>query len=163
MLTRLENTESQGRLVIDLEKIIKEGEESKIVVKSGDQLFIPEIPYAVSVSGEVQFPTSHLHDEKLDLNRYLIKNKESSFFVRVSGDSMINVGIFNNDILIVDKSLTPGSRSIVIASIDGELIIKRLVRDKFKNYYLKSENNNYPNIKLKRAAQKLLFPSRLSC
>ena len=93
-------------------------------------------------------PAENYIDEKLDLNRYLIKNKESSFFVRVSGDSMINVGIFNNDILIVDKSLTPGSRSIVIASIDGELIIKRLVRDKFKNYYLKSENNNYPNIKL---------------
>ncbi len=93
-------------------------------------------------------PAENYIDEKLDLNRYLIKNKESSFFVRVSGDSMINVGIFNNDILIVDKSLTPGSRSIVIASIDGELIIKKLVQDRFKNYYLKSENNNYPNIKL---------------
>ena len=93
-------------------------------------------------------PAENYIDEKLDLNRYLIKNKESSFFVRVSGDSMINVGIFNNDILIVDKSLTPGSRSIVVASIDGELIIKRLVQDRFKNYYLKSENNNYPNIKL---------------
>ncbi len=94
-------------------------------------------------------PAENYIDEKLDLNRYLIKNKESSFFVRVSGDSMINVGIFNDDILIVDKSLSPGSQSIVVASIDGELIIKRLVQDRFnKNYYLKSENNNYPNIKL---------------
>lgn len=94
-------------------------------------------------------PAENYIDEKLDLNGYLIKNKESSFFVRVSGDSMINVGIFNDDILIVDKSLSPGSQSIVVASIDGELIIKRLVQDRFnKNYYLKSENNNYPNIKL---------------
>ena len=48
--------------------------------------------------------------------------------MRVSGDSMINVGIFNNDILIVDRSLTPVIHSIVIASIDGELVVKKLVR-----------------------------------
>ena len=87
-------------------------------------------------------------EEKLNLNSYLIKNKESSFFVRVSGDSMINVGIFDNDILIVDRSLDPKRQSIVIVSIDGELVIKKLMKDQSKNYYLKSENSNYPNIKL---------------
>ena len=82
------------------------------------------------------------------ISLYLIKNKESSFFVRVSGDSMINVGIFDNDILIVDRSLDPKRQSIVIVSIDGELVIKKLMKDQSKNYYLKSENSNYPNIKL---------------
>ena len=67
---------------------------------------------------------------------------------RVSGDSMINVGIFDNDILIVDRSLDPKRQSIVIVSIDGELVIKKLMKDQSKNYYLKSENSNYPNIKL---------------
>ena len=61
---------------------------------------------------------------------------------------MINVGIFDNDILIVDRSLTPVRQSIILASIDGELVIKKIIKDKLKNYYLKSENNNYPNIKL---------------
>ena len=49
MLSRLKSAESQGRLVIDLGKIIQTGEQSKLMVKAGDQLFIPEIPYAVSV------------------------------------------------------------------------------------------------------------------
>ena len=96
MLTRLQNTESQGRLVIDLSRIIQEEEESELVVKSGDQLFVPEIPYAVSVSGEVQFPTSHLHDEKLGLNDYLNRSggytqnadRDRTFVVKANGAVM---------------------------------------------------------------------------
>ena len=96
MLARLQNTESQGRLVIDLSRIIQADEESKLMVKDGDQLFVPEIPYAVSVSGEVQFPTSHLHDEKLDLNDYLNRSggytqnadKERTFVVKANGAVM---------------------------------------------------------------------------
>ena len=102
----------------------------------------------ISASAGFPSPAENYVEEKLNLNSYLIKNKESSFFVRVSGDSMINVGIFDNDILIVDRSLDPKRQSIVIASIDGELVIKKLMKDQSKNYYLKSENSNYPNIKL---------------
>ena len=61
---------------------------------------------------------------------------------------MIDVGIFDNDILIVDRSLTPTRQSIILASLDGELVIKKLIKDRLKNYYLKSENINYPNIKI---------------
>ena len=102
----------------------------------------------ISASAGFPSPAENYVEEKLNLNTYLIKNKESSFFVRVSGDSMINVGIFDNDILIVDRSLDPKRQSIVIVSIDGELVIKKLMKDQSKNYYLKSENSNYPNIKL---------------
>ena len=62
-------------------------------------------------------PAENYVEEKLNLNSYLIKNKESSFFVRVSGDSMINVGIFDNDILIVDRSLDP-KKTINSYSVD---------------------------------------------
>ena len=102
----------------------------------------------ISASAGFPSPAENYVEEKLNLNSYLIQNKESSFFVRVSGDSMINVGIFDNDILIVDRSLDPKRQSIVIVSIDGELVIKKLMKDQSKNYYLKSENSNYPNIKL---------------
>ena len=102
----------------------------------------------ISASAGFPSPAENYVEEKLNLNSYLIKNKESSFFVRVSGDSMINVGIFDNDILIVDRSLDPKRQSIVIVSIDGELVIKKLMKDQSKNYYLKSENSNYPDIKL---------------
>ena len=102
----------------------------------------------VSAAAGFPSPAENYIEEQLDLTKYLIKNKESSFFVRVSGDSMMNVGIFDNDILIVDRSLVPIRQSIILASIDGELVIKRLMRDQSKSYYLKSENNNYPDIKL---------------
>ena len=102
----------------------------------------------ISASAGFPSPAENYVEEKLNLNSYLIKNKESSFFVRVSGDSMINVGIFDNDILIVDRSLDPKRQSIVVVSIDGELVIKKLMKDQSKNYYLKSENSDYPNIKL---------------
>ena len=102
----------------------------------------------VSAAAGFPSPAENYIEEQLDLNRYLIKNKESSFFVRVSGDSMINVGIFDNDILIVDRSLTPTRQSIILASLDGELVIKKLIKDQSENYYLKSDNTNYPNIKI---------------
>lgn len=102
----------------------------------------------VSAAAGFPSPAENYIEEQLDLNRYLIKNKESSFFVRVSGDSMINVGIFDNDILIVDRSLTPTRQSIILASLDGELVVKKLIKDQSENYYLKSENTNYPNIKI---------------
>ena len=99
MLSRLQNTESQGRLVIDLNKILKDAERSDLLVKDQD-LIIPSIPYAVSVSGEVQFPTSHLYDEKLDVNDYLNRSggytqnadKDRTFVVKANGSVMTKAG-----------------------------------------------------------------------
>ena len=100
MLSRLQNTESQGRLVIDLNKILKNAERSDLLVKDQDNLIIPSIPYAVSVSGEVQFPTSHLYDEKLDVNDYLNRSggytqnadKDRTFVVKANGSVMTKAG-----------------------------------------------------------------------
>jgi DNA polymerase V len=61
----------------------------------------------------------------IDLNEQLIKNKPASFFMKVSGNSMINAGIFDGDIVIVDKSVKPTNNRIVIAVIDGEMLIRR--------------------------------------
>ena len=65
-------------------------------------------------------PADDYIEQQLDLNEHLIKNPPSTFFVRVSGESMKDVGIFPNDILIVDRSITPIDGKIVIAVIDGE-------------------------------------------
>ena len=100
MLSRLQNTESQGRLVIDLNKILKNEERSELIVKDQDSLFIPSIPCAVSISGEVQFPTSHLYDEKLDMNGYLNRSggytqnadKDRTFVVKANGAVMTKGG-----------------------------------------------------------------------
>ena len=61
----------------------------------------------------------------IDLNEQLIQNKPATFFMRVSGNSMINAGIFDDDIVIVDKSIKPQNDKIVIAVLDGELLIRR--------------------------------------
>ena len=62
----------------------------------------------------------------IDLNEQLIRNKPATFFMRVSGNSMINAGIFDGDIVIVDKSVKAGNGKIIIAVIDGEMLIRRL-------------------------------------
>ena len=112
----------------------------------------------LTVAAGFPSPAENYIEEKLNLDKHLIKNKESTFFVRVSGDSMINVGIFNNDILVVDRSLVPVRQSIVIASIDGELVVKKLVKDKMKkDFYLKSENKNYPDIRLNSNSDTIIW------
>ena len=63
----------------------------------------------------------------LNLNEYLIHHKESTFFMRAKGNNMANSGIFDKDMLIVDKSITPVSGNIVIAVVEGELMVKRLI------------------------------------
>ena len=112
----------------------------------------------LTVAAGFPSPAENYIEEKLNLDKHLIKNKESTFFVRVSGDSMINVGIFDNDILVVDRSLIPVRQSIVIASIDGELVVKKLVKDKLKkDFYLKSENKNYPDIRLNSNSDTIIW------
>ena len=64
----------------------------------------------------------------IDLNEQLIRNKPATFFMRVTGNSMINACIHDGDIVIVDRSIKPQSGKIVIAVIDGEMLIRRLER-----------------------------------
>jgi DNA polymerase V len=61
----------------------------------------------------------------IDLNEQLIRNKPATFFMRVSGNSMINAGIYDGDIVIVDRSIKPQNGKIVIAVIDGDMLIRR--------------------------------------
>lgn len=61
----------------------------------------------------------------IDLNEQLIRNKPATFFMSVSGNSMINAGIYDGDIVIVDRSIKPVNGKIVIAVIDGEMLIRR--------------------------------------
>ena len=71
-------------------------------------------------------PANDYLESPIDLNKYLIKNGAATFLVRVSGDSMLNANIADEAILIVDRSLKPKHGSIVVASLDGDFICKRL-------------------------------------
>ena len=96
-----------------------------------------------NVSAGFPSPAEEYIDRSLDLNELLIKHPAATFFVRVAGDSMIGAGINHDDILIVDRSLEAVNTSIVIAIYNGELTVKRLVRDK-TSVILKAENPAYP-------------------
>ena len=101
-----------------------------------------------SVSAGFPSPADDYTEENIDLNEYLISNPFSTFFLRIKGDSMINAGIKDKDLIIVDKSLTARPGNIIIAMIDGEFTIKRL-SIKNDELYLKAENNNYPDFRFK--------------
>jgi len=101
-----------------------------------------------SVSAGFPSPADDYTEENIDLNEHLISNPFSTFFLRVKGESMINAGIKDKDLIIVDKSLIPKPGNIIIAMIDGEFTIKRL-SIKNDELYLKAENNNYPDFRFK--------------
>ena len=101
-----------------------------------------------SVSAGFPSPADDYTEENIDLNEHLISNPFSTFFLRVKGDSMINAGIRNEDLIIVDKSLKAKPGNIIIAMIDGGFTIKRL-SIKNNELYLKAENCNYPDFSFK--------------
>lgn len=102
-----------------------------------------EIPLMNSViSAGFPSPAGDYKEERLDLNRYLINHPVASYFIRVSGDSMKNAGILDGDILIVDRSLTPHNRSIIIAEINGELTVKRFKTGEGQTWLI-PENESY--------------------
>ncbi len=101
--------------------------------------------YLSRVQAGFPSPADHYVEKSLDLNEHLIEHPAATFFVRVSGDSMIGAGIHNNDILIVDRSLKAKHNSIVIAVLNGELTVKRLKLQP-NRCVLTPENPDYPEI-----------------
>ena len=108
--------------------------------------------YASSIKAGFPSPAEDYAEQHLDLNTHLIQHPAATFFLRVSGDSMINAGIFNGDLLIVDRSLEPTNGKIVIAAVNGELTVKRLKKTNEK-ICLVAENNQYAPIELNDSDQ----------
>lgn len=78
------------------------------------------------ISAGFPSPADDYVEGHLDLNQLLVHNKSATFFLRVKGDSMVNAGIHDGDIIVVDRSIEPADRSVVVAVVDGELTVKRL-------------------------------------
>ncbi len=85
-------------------------------------------------------------EEPMDLNAQLVYRPAATYFVRVSGDSMIDVGIQSGDILVVDKSLEASDGSIVIAELDGEFLVKQFRRCKDGSAWLVPANPRFQPI-----------------
>ncbi len=108
----------------------------------------PQRMYSTLVAAGLPSPTEDYSEGKIDLNEHLLEHPEDTFFVRVSGDSMIDVGIHPGDLLIVDRVIRPASGKIIIAVINGELTVKRLIKQEENKLFLMPENVNYPAIEI---------------
>jgi len=101
-----------------------------------------QVLFDAAVPAGFPSPAADYEQEKLDLNRHLVSNPAATFFVKVAGDSMIGAGIHHGDLLVVDRSLEPRDKSVVIAVLNGELTVKR-IRIKGRKVTLEPENDHY--------------------
>lgn len=107
-----------------------------------------ELPYVDDgISAGFPSPALDFVDLTIDLNRHLIKNPSATFYGRVKGDSLKNAGIWNGDLLIIDRSLEPTNGKIAVCYIDGEFTAKRVQISK-KEILLIPENENYQPIRV---------------
>lgn len=116
-----------------------------------------EIPfYSNTVSAGFPSPADDHVEQMLDLNEHLIPHQDTTFFLKVKGDSMMNAHILDGDLLIVDKSAKPKNQDIVIAVVYGEITVKRLVI-KSNCVFLKPENENYPLIPISDGSNLIIW------
>jgi DNA polymerase V len=83
-------------------------------------------------------PATDYIEEDVDLNIHLIKNVPATFIIRVQGKSMTGVGIYDGDLLVVDKSLKPKNFSIVVANVHDELVVKNFVKENDEQFLTSS-------------------------
>ncbi len=107
------------------------------------------IPYYLhKVGAGFPSPATDYIEDDIDLNSHLITNAPATFIIRVQGKSMTNVGIYDGDLLIVDKSLNPKNLSTVIANVNEELVVKTLIKNKGINYLTSGSRNTSDKINL---------------
>jgi|TARA_B100001029_G_scaffold66708_1_gene54168 DNA polymerase V len=85
-------------------------------------------------------PATDYIEEDVDLNAHLIKNVPATFVIRVQGKSMTDVGIYDGDLLVVDRSLDPKNFSTVVANVHDELVVKNFIKSKNQNFLSSGSN-----------------------
>ena len=95
------------------------------------------IPFYLNKAGAgFPSPATDYIEEDIDLNIHLIKNVPATFIIRVQGKSMMDVGIYDGDLLVVDKSLKPKNFSTVVANVYDELVVKNFVKEKDEQFLI---------------------------
>ena len=117
------------------------------LVKKHKDNSLETVPYILSrISAGFPSPADDYIENNLSISELLIKNQLSTFLMKASGESMIEAGINDGDVLVVDRSLEARSRDIVIAIFEGNLTVKRLIIKADGSAILKAENQLYKNI-----------------
>ncbi len=99
------------------------------------------------VSAGFPSPAEDFRETRISLDEELINNHETTFFAKVSGQSMIGAGLDDNDLLVIDRSLEPENNKIAVCFLDGEFTVKRL-KVRGSEVWLQPENPDYPIIKI---------------
>ena len=92
--------------------------------------------FAEKIHAGFESPAADYEEAKIDLNDYVTKYPEATFFARVTGECMVGSGIYPDDLLVVDKSLTPSSGDIVVGIIDNEFILRSYFKKGQKEYLM---------------------------
>ena len=108
------------------------------------------------ISAGFPSPAGDFKQDRISLDKELIKNKEATFFARVSGQSMVGAGLDNNDLLVIDRSLEPTNNKIAVCLIDGEFTVKRLKVENDR-IWLKPENLDYRPIEITEENQFIIW------
>ena len=107
-----------------------------------------ELPfYDVGIQAGFPSPADDFIELSIDINKEYIKNRDFTFFAKVKGHSMKNVGIFDGDLLIIDKSIAPQDNKIAICQVDGDFTVKR-IKIEHDAVWLIAENEAYDPIKV---------------
>ncbi|WP_228236876.1 LexA family protein [Allomuricauda sp. M10] len=109
-----------------------------------------------TVSAGFPSPADDFKEKRISLDHTLIKNKESTFYARVSGKSMIGAGLDDGDLLVIDRSLEAEHGKIAVCFLDGEFTVKRLHIEK-NAITLMPENENYKPIKVSKDSDLLIW------
>ena len=108
------------------------------------------------ISAGFPSPADDFKEIRISLDKELVKNQESTFYARVSGDSMLGAGIDDGDLLVIDKSLSPGNGKIAVCFIDGEFTVKRIKKEKDR-LYLMPENKKYNRTEIKEENELIIW------
>ena len=108
------------------------------------------------ISAGFPSPADDFKEIRISLDKELVKNKEATFYAKVSGDSMIGAGLDDGDLLVIDRSLSPENGKIVICFIDGDFTVKRIKKEKDK-LYLMPENKKYKPIEIREDDELIIW------
>lgn len=111
--------------------------------------------YVESVSAGFPSPAQDFVEKTLDLNEFCVAHPAATFYVRAQGDSMVDVGIYTGDVLVVDRSLSARHGDIVIACIHGEMTVKTL--ELKPNVLLRPKNKAYKAIAITEESELEIF------
>ena len=109
-----------------------------------------------SISAGFPSPADDFKEIRISLDRELVKNKEATFYARVSGDSMVGAGLDDGDLLVIDRSLNPENGRIAVCLIDGDFTVKRIKKGKEK-IYLIPENKKYKPIEINEENELIIW------